>query len=165
MHADKSRHLAHRVTHEPPTRALRVGHCAPVLRSAIALAALLVVIQGPAARSQAQEFKPPLDPAAVKSRLVVRTVKSENRTRQVVVLGKPTGTTGIPDIAPLCRLDMLPRELLRQAVLIAARDELGLSTRDQVIDDTSAEGPNGGSDPVIWYRYLAKDALAKLETK
>src|SRR5262249_14836946 len=38
------------------------------------------------------------------------------------------------------RLDMLPREMVRQAVLIAARDELGLSTRDEVIDETQGAG-------------------------
>jgi hypothetical protein len=165
MLADESRRLPQRLTREPPARASRVGECAPLLRGAIGLAALLTVIHGPTARGQAEAVKAPLDPAAVKSRLVVRTTKGEKGTWQVVVLGKPQATTGLPDSSQFCRLDMLPRQLVRQAVLIAARDELGLSTRDQVIDDTSAEGPDGGSDPVIWYRYLAKDALAKLETK
>ena len=77
-----------------------------------------------------------LDAAAVKSRLVVLRVKDDKGTRQVVVLGKPAGAAEIPDNGPACRLDMLPRELVRQAVLIAARDELGLATRDQVIDET-----------------------------
>ncbi len=43
---------------------------------------------------------------------------------------------------------MLPREMVRQAVLIAARDELGLATRDQVIDETSADGKEAGAGTV-----------------
>ena len=45
------------------------------------------------------------------------------------------------------RPDILPRELVRQAILIAARDELGLSTRDELIDDSSAQGQGEGTPP------------------
>ena len=45
----------------------------------------------------------------------------------------------IPEYSQPSRPDMLPREMVRQAVLIAARDELGLATRDQVIDETPAD--------------------------
>ena len=37
----------------------------------------------------------------------------------------------IPEFSQPSRPDMLPREMVRQAVLIAARDELGLATRDR----------------------------------
>jgi tetratricopeptide (TPR) repeat protein len=54
----------------------------------------------------------------------------------VLLLGRPAGTGDIPDHSPQVRIDILPRELVRQAVLIAARDGLGLATRDEVIDGT-----------------------------
>ena len=151
------RPVARQTTHEPPV-ILREPEatvlCSPrqrfssaeapvlsrplalILRRSIGLVALALIIDFQR-RRPAQERKPFLDPAAVKSQFLVRTLKGQKGDRKLVVLGKPTGTTGIPEHGPLCRLDMLPRELVRQAVLIAARDELGASTRDQVIDDTS----------------------------
>ena len=37
------------------------------------------------------------------------------------------------------RQAILERELIRQAILIAARDELGLATRDELLDDAPPE--------------------------
>jgi hypothetical protein len=93
---------------------------------------LCQVLSNPAARAEAVALSQQesniaaLDGAAVRSRLVVRQLKDGTGTRQVLVLGKPVGAD-LPDFGPACRLDILPRELVRQAVLIAARDELGLS--------------------------------------
>jgi len=89
-----------------------------------------------------------LDGSAVCSRLVVRTVGKDKDARQVVILGRPTGVRDIPDYSQPSRPDMLPREMVRQAALIAARDELGLATRDQVIDETPADGKDGGGSTV-----------------
>jgi len=89
--------------------------------------------------------QPALDGSAVRSRLVVLTAGKGNDARQVVILGRPTGVQDIPEFSQSTRLDMLPREMVRQAVLVAARDELGLATRDQVIDETPAEPKEGGS--------------------
>jgi tetratricopeptide (TPR) repeat protein len=80
-----------------------------------------------------------LDASAVRSRLVVRKVAKENDTREIVILGRPTAIQDIPEYNPPTRPDMLPREMVRQAVLIAARDELGLATRDEVIDETPVD--------------------------
>ena len=85
-----------------------------------------------------------LDGSAVRSRLVVRTVGKENDAKQIVVLGRPVGVRDIPEFSQPSRPDMLPREMVRQAVLIAARDELGLATRDEVIDETPADTKEGG---------------------
>jgi tetratricopeptide (TPR) repeat protein len=115
-----------------------------VVYMALALAAVAGLVCNPAARGQ-QRPAPPLDPGAVKSRLVVRSVKGEKGPRPVVVLGKPVRVTDMLETRPFYRAEILPREFVRQAVLIAARDELGLSTRDQVIDDTSAEGDDGAT--------------------
>ena len=76
----------------------------------------------------------------VVSRLVVRRIGEGKDARHLVILGRPRGVRDIPDYGPPRRLDMLPREMARQALLIAARDELGLATRDEVIDDTPADG-------------------------
>ena len=51
------------------------------------------------------------------------------------MLRRPVTTKDIPDHSGTVRHDLLARELFRQAVLIAARDELGLVTRDEVIGD------------------------------
>ncbi len=79
------------------------------------------------------------DGSAVRSRLAVLTVGKGNDAKQVVILGRPTGVRDIPEYSQPARPDMLPREMVRQAVLVAARDELGLATRDQVIDETPAD--------------------------
>ena len=75
----------------------------------------------------------------MRSLLVIRPSKDKN-SRPLVVLGRPA--YGVLTSKPSGTIDqaILPRELVRQAMLIAARDELGLSTRDEVIDDTAAEG-------------------------
>ncbi len=85
-----------------------------------------------------------LDASAVRSRLVVVKAGKDNGARQVVILGRPAGMQDIPVYKQPTRPDMLPREMVRQAVLVAARDELGLATRDQVIDETPADTKEAG---------------------
>ena len=89
-----------------------------------------------AAEGAAQE----IDGSVVVSRLVVRRIGEGKDARRIVILGRPRGVRDIPDYGPPRRPDMLPREMARQALLIAARDELGLATRDEVIDETPADG-------------------------
>ena len=135
---------------------VQTGRRVVVLYGAIALAAAAGVQKSRAAPGQpntsaAQAAATPedkrlevtLDGSAVRSRLVVRSVGKDNDARKVVILGRPTGVQDIPEFNPPSRVNMLPRELVRQAVLLAARDELGLATRDQVIDETPAEAPTG----------------------
>lgn len=87
-----------------------------------------------------------LDPAMVWSRVAVTRVGEGKDARPVVVLARPIGAEAIPDTSQPIRLDMVPRELVRQALLIAARDELGAATRDEVIGDpATAAGKDGGS--------------------
>ena len=105
--------------------------------------------------AQVEGLRTPLDVAAVRSPLVVLRVGNEKDARTVVVLGRPTGAVDMPDLSQPIRLDMLPREMVRQAVLIAARDELGLATRDEVIDETPAdakEGERGAVEVVSFIR-------------
>ena len=81
-----------------------------------------VVLLGWNADATAQEA---VDPAAIHTRLVVIQPAKKGQARPVVALTNPTG----PD-DPARLQDMvggiLARELFRQALLIAARDELGL---------------------------------------
>jgi tetratricopeptide (TPR) repeat protein len=108
-----------------------------------------------------------VDASAVRSRLVVLGVGKENDARQVVILGKPTGVREIPEFGQPSRPDMLPREMVRQAVLIAARDELGLATRDQVIDDTSTDQKEGGAGTVEVVSFIrdnrSREMIQRLE--
>lgn len=57
--------------------------------------------------------------------------------------------TAEPDLyQPFELSDTLLRELVRQAVLLAARDELGLSTRDETLHEYWGEGPADGPLPL-----------------
>ena len=82
------------------------------------------------------------------------TVGKEGAARQVVVLGQPAGVRDIPEFSQPSRPDMLPREMVRQAVLIAAREELGLATRDEVIDETPADSKDAGANSVEVVSYI-----------
>jgi hypothetical protein len=108
----------------------------------------------PAARGHEKGGQVVLDGSAVRSRLAVLTVGKENDAKQVVILGRPTGVRDIPEFSQPSRPDMLPREMVRQAVLIAAREELGLATRDEVIDETSADTPGARADIVEVVSYI-----------
>jgi tetratricopeptide (TPR) repeat protein len=93
--------------------------------------------------------KPAAQPAAegalerglVRSRLAVLRVGEGDGARSMVALARPSGRTKFADIL---RTDqgIIARELVRQALLIAARDELGLATRDELLDDV----PPGKAD-------------------
>jgi tetratricopeptide (TPR) repeat protein len=78
---------------------------------------------------------------AAHSRLVVLRGQGGD-AGPVVALGRPLATN---DYAKIKETDpgILFRELIRQAVLIAARDELGLATHDEVVGDPipDARGP------------------------
>ena len=86
-----------------------------------------------------QPGKEGLAPGAVRSLLVIRPREDKN-SRPLVVLGRPAYGGFSTKVAGDIDQAILPRELVRQAMLIAARDELGLSTRDEVIDDFWAQG-------------------------
>ena len=81
--------------------------------------------------------------AAARSRLIIDSATS-GRGRVVVSLGAPTTDDDV-GYGSMFRNSILTRELVRQAMLIAARDELGLATRDEVLGDvvpTSSGGPS-----------------------
>jgi tetratricopeptide (TPR) repeat protein len=76
------------------------------------------------------------DPGEVRTRLAILHPGGEGDGMHppVVALGRPTGPNTVA-ILGFTKQPTLYREIVRQGVLIAARDELGLSTRDEVLDN------------------------------
>jgi tetratricopeptide (TPR) repeat protein len=84
-----------------------------------------------AGTSTAQEA---VDPAAIHTRLVVIQPEKGSPARPIVALANPGGTDDPAKLQDTVG-GILARELIRQALLIAARDELGLATRDELLGD------------------------------
>lgn len=63
----------------------------------------------------------------------------------VVVLGRPTGQTDQEKTRNVQK-GLLARELVRQAILVAARDELGLATRDELLGDSVSDAGDASAD-------------------
>ena len=76
----------------------------------------------------------PSDAAASHTRIVVIQPGKTGDRRPVVALANPVGTKDAEQFGDTYQ-GILNRELTRQALLIAARDELGLLTRDEVLGD------------------------------
>ena len=70
------------------------------------------------------------------SRLVVIRPAQGADKRSVVMLGHPYGMTDAEKTRGI-QTGLLARELIRQAILVAARDELGLPTRDELLGDAA----------------------------
>ena len=85
------------------------------------------------------------DPAANHTRVVVIRGGKGGDRRPIVALANPTCTKD-PDQLGDTHQGIFDRELMRQALLIAARDELGLATRDEVLGEAIADDAKAGSD-------------------
>jgi tetratricopeptide (TPR) repeat protein len=96
--------------------------------------------KGPAASNVASKKEQTKDegPAWSHSRLVVVRPARGADKRPVVVLGHPTGVTEVGQIRGF-QIGLLAREIIRQAILVAARDELGLPTRDELLGDAAPD--------------------------
>ena len=86
-----------------------------------------------------------LDPAANHTRVVVIRGGKGGDPRPIVALANPTCTKD-PDQLGDTYQGIFNRELMRQALLIAARDELGLATRDEVLGEAIADDAKAGSE-------------------
>ena len=100
-----------------------------------------------------------------RTRLTVIRPGKDVGARTVVALAKPTSSADVNDEGGRFQ-PLLAREMIRQAVLIAARDELGLGTRDEVLGDRPPDGHGrrsrlgfpgrgrreSGPDPPRWSR-------------
>ena len=87
-----------------------------------------------------------VDPAAVHTRLVVIRPEKGSEARPIVALANPTATAD-PDKLRDTIGGILARELFRQALLIAARDEMGLPTRDELLGDPPTVAADGRRGP------------------
>jgi tetratricopeptide (TPR) repeat protein len=85
---------------------------------------------------------------AVRSRLFVLQPGKGGDARAVLALARSVSSNNIDDVKETVQL-LLHRELIRQAVLIAARDGLGLSTRDEVLGERLPEAPAGTAAEVV----------------
>ena len=105
-------------------------------RIRIILALSMLTMAGGATAQEA------VDPAAVHTRLVVIRPEKGSDARPIVALANPNATA---DPAGLQNTigGILARELFRQSLLIAARDEMGLATRDELLGDAPAGGAGG----------------------
>lgn len=143
-----------------PRPAGRTGRATAVVALAVIVGAGVVIYQNipprpwfptvsvapPPQQPQAAAFPPgPAtpdgpDPADVTSFLRIAKGADGSIT---VAMGRPVATREVLQIQGTDQ-DLLFRELVRQSVLIAARDERGAATRDQLLDDAE---PAEGDDP------------------
>jgi hypothetical protein len=82
------------------------------------------------------------DAGEVRTGVVLLRVGKAGAAKSVVALGRPTGPQ-TREVLAYSKQATLLRELVRQALLIAARDELGLPTRDEVIEDGAFDMAKG----------------------
>jgi tetratricopeptide (TPR) repeat protein len=81
-----------------------------------------------------------LSPGAIRSRLTLHQVATKGAEPKLVVeLSRPEGPRTFAEIANTDQ-GIIARELVRQALLIAARDELRLATRDEVLGEPLTAG-------------------------
>lgn len=78
------------------------------------------------------------DPGAIRSRLAVLHSGKGGPDRSVVMLGRPACSEDFEGAIKGTFQGLLIQELFRQSLLIAARDELGLATRDEVLGESLA---------------------------
>ncbi|MGP0067546.1 MAG: tetratricopeptide repeat protein [Isosphaeraceae bacterium] len=128
-------------------------------------AAPSVAAQGPASpdaaskKARAEKAKEE-GPSWSHSRLIVVRPEQGADKGPVVVLGHPSGATdaGLRGI----QRGLLARELIRQAVLLAARDEMGLATRDELLGDKAPEGKGSTSADFAWLPRLNGPASVRI---
>jgi len=96
------------------------------------------------------------DPAEARTSLVLIRGAGEGGS-PVVALGRPYGPETFDAIRGTVQ-QLLYRELIRQAVLIAARDELALATRDELLDDAK---PSEGEGEVVEASSLFRQERAR----
>ena len=112
-----------------------------------------LVEAGPAVPPKPQtteEIARELEDWIVRSRLVLTGPASREEGRPVAYLARPTGGGLKSELAESTNQGILAREIVRQAVLIAARDELGMVTRDELIGDEPTTGQGTASAEVSW---------------
>lgn len=103
--------------------------------------AAVVPPREPTAKPPSLPAEPDVDPASFRSRLSIVKVGQGASARPVVMMARPSCSEDIEGAIGDSAQSILLRELIRQAVLIAARDELGVSTRDEVMGEAVDAAP------------------------
>lgn len=79
----------------------------------------------------------------------------------VVALSRPDGPAK-PALAAQAQKGLLAREMIRQAVLLAARDELGAATRDEELGDAPPDPKGNTSADFAWVLRYSGPATVKV---
>ncbi len=111
-----------------------------------------------------REVSTALDPAEVRTPMVILPSGKKGEASAVVALGRSESPRYEAEYLGT-RQGLLDRELVHQALLMAARDELGLSTRDVVLDDAEpAPGDGPPIELVVLFRNGECHALVRRGT-
>jgi hypothetical protein len=119
------------------------------------LVAVLLMLQG-------MVVAPSATGSETTSRLRIVRVGDGRAKRTLITLAQPSSPLEAEDIKQ-SEQGLLARELVRQALLIAACDELGLATRDEVIGDSLA-GDQGEGAELVWV-LRASPSSSRLEIR
>jgi hypothetical protein len=168
-------------------KASRAGRASPMFLVAVACLAVIAgagvmiyrKVSAPSpAQAAASPVSAPAGPQAAATKTQVAPTKAEGPTwshsrlvvvgsaqgtdhRPVVMLGHPTGVTDVGQVAEVQK-GLLARELIRQAILLAARDELGLATRDELLGDAAPNGKGNASADFALRPRLGGPASVKI---
>ena len=98
----------------------------------------------PQNRPKPKPAEPQPEADEFRSRIAIFHVGEGDAKRQVVALDMPRGPQRVEQLTGSDQ-SLIGRDLFRQALLIAARDEMGLATRDELLDDlTPPQGEVAG---------------------
>lgn len=88
---------------------------------------------------------PTIEPPVVSRLFLARSGEADP---MIAMMGRPVAPQNMGMQSGECE-DILFRELARQAVLLAARDERGLATRDELLDDTPPDAPKDAPGLIV----------------
>ncbi len=101
-----------------------------------------------------------VDRAAGHTRLIVIQPEKGSEAQPIVALANPTATAD-PEMLKDTIGGILVRELYRQALLIAARDEMGLPTRDELLGDARVVAVAGAPQAEVSTVLRPGDSVSK----
>jgi tetratricopeptide (TPR) repeat protein len=108
---------------------------------------------GPPSATAAAPVAAEVERDLARSRLTIIPAASQSGGKVVVALGRPASAADVDNQGGRFQ-PLLARELVRQALLISARDELGLVTRDEVIGDAALkETPQAVAEFASVFRF------------
>jgi tetratricopeptide (TPR) repeat protein len=124
----------------------------------------------PPDRPRAKRIEPPPDSGEFRTRLAILHIgkdgaaKAKAKSKDAVALARPSGPQRKEQINGSDQ-SLLARELFRQALLIAARDELGLTTRDEVLDGAAPDAGPGDAAGLEFASVLRGDGGGRVTVR